>query len=43
LAIKGERFPLCRTCGREVAFEAIEAAEYVMHARDFRELVPARP
>ena len=35
-AIKGERFPACRTCGAGVTFELADGAHYVMEERDFR-------
>lgn len=35
-AIKGDRFPECRSCGKEVSFELVEPAEYVREERDFR-------
>jgi hypothetical protein len=37
-AIKGERFPVCRTCGLDASFELLEAAAYVIDERDFRPL-----
>jgi hypothetical protein len=37
-AIKGERFPACRTCGLDVSFELLEAAYYVIEERDFRDV-----
>lgn len=37
-AIRGERFPACRSCGKDVSFELLEAAEYVVEERDFRHL-----
>ena len=37
-ALKGERFPACRTCGLDVSFELIEAADYVVAERDFRDI-----
>ena len=40
-AIKGEHLPACRSCGRDVSFEIVEAAEYVHEEKDFRELSSA--
>jgi hypothetical protein len=37
-AIKGERLPACRSCGRDVSFELVETAEYVHEERGFREV-----
>ena len=34
-AIKGERLPPCRTCGSNVSFELIKAAEYIVEESDF--------
>ena len=40
-ALKGERFPACRTCGLDVSFQLIEPADYVIDERDFRDLSQA--
>jgi hypothetical protein len=40
-AIKGERLPACRSCGANVSFELMDAADYVMQERDFKQMLAA--
>lgn len=35
LVIKGDEFPACRRCGREVTFELVENTNYAPHDWDF--------
>ncbi len=40
-AIKGERFPFCRSCGAKVSFELVAAADYILQERDFKQMFAA--
>ena len=35
LIIKGDEFPRCRRCGRDVSFELADPTEYAAHDWDF--------